>query len=108
EGNGVTGFVAATGESYLCEDTDNDPLYLPGAPDAKSSITVPLVLHDQVIGTFNVESPERNGFSEEDVQFLEIYARDVAIALNTLELLQAQKLTAATESVELISREVAL
>jgi CheY-like chemotaxis protein len=108
EGNGVTGFVAATGESYLCEDTENDPLYLPGAPDAKSSITVPLVLHEQVIGTFNVESPERGGFSEEDVQFLEIYARDVAVAINTLELLQAQKLSATTESVELISREVAL
>ena len=28
-GNGVTGFVAATGKSYLCEDTTNDPLYLP-------------------------------------------------------------------------------
>ncbi len=108
DGNGVTGFVAATGESYLCEDTENDPLYLPGAPGAKSSITVPLVLHEQVIGTFNVESPERGGFTEEDVQFLEIYARDVAVAINTLELLQAEKLTATTESVELISREVAL
>ncbi len=32
QGNGVTGFVAATGKSYLCEDTGNDPLYLPGAP----------------------------------------------------------------------------
>lgn len=108
EGNGVTGFVAATGESYLCEDTDNDPLYLPGAPDAKSSITVPLVLHDEVIGTFNVESPERGGFTEEDVQFLEIYARDVAVAINTLELLAAEKLSATTESIDLISREVAL
>ena len=27
--NGVTGFVAATGKSYLCEDTTEDPLYLP-------------------------------------------------------------------------------
>ena len=30
-GNGVTGFVAATGKSYLCEDTSEDPLYLEGA-----------------------------------------------------------------------------
>lgn len=108
QGNGVTGFVAATGKSYLCEDTANDPLYLPGAPGAKSSITVPLVLHDQVIGTLNVETPEPGRFNDEDVQFLEVYARDVAIALNTLELLQAEKASAATESVELISREVAL
>ena len=33
QGNGVTGFVAATGKSYLCEDTTTDPLYLPGAPE---------------------------------------------------------------------------
>lgn len=28
QNNGVTGFVAATGKSYLCEDTTEDPLYL--------------------------------------------------------------------------------
>ena len=32
EGNGVTGYVAATGKGYLCADTRLDPLYLPGAP----------------------------------------------------------------------------
>ena len=31
EGNGVTGFVAATGKSYLCSDTATDPLYIEGA-----------------------------------------------------------------------------
>ena len=30
QNNGVTGFVAATGKSYLCEDTTEDPLYLEG------------------------------------------------------------------------------
>ena len=39
EDNGVTGFVAATGKSYLCEDTANDPIYLTGAQGAKSSLT---------------------------------------------------------------------
>jgi len=107
-GNGVTGFVAVTGESYLCDDTERDHFYLPGAPNAKSSITVPLIWHDQVIGTFNVESPEPHAFTEQDLQFLEIFARDVAAALHTLELLHAQQVTAASQSVELISREVAL
>ena len=35
EGNGVTGFVAATGQSYLCPDTAHDPLYLEGAAGAQ-------------------------------------------------------------------------
>jgi len=106
--NGVTGFVAATGKSYLCEDTTEDPLYLEGAKGAKSSLTVPLVLHDEVIGTFNVESPEPRAFSESDLQFLEIFSRDVAMALNTLELLVAEKASTAAESVEAIHSAVAL
>jgi CheY-like chemotaxis protein len=108
QNNGVTGFVAATGGSYLCEDTTSDPLYLEGCKGAKSSLTVPLVLHDEVIGTFNVESPEPRAFSESDMQFLEIFTRDVAAALNTLELLRAEKATTAQESVEAIHSAVAL
>lgn len=106
--NGVTGFVAATGKSYLCEDTTEDPLYLEGARGAKSSLTVPLILHDEVIGTFNVESPEPRAFSESDLQFLEIFTRDLAVALNTLELLVAEKASTAAESVEAIHSAVAL
>jgi len=104
--NGVTGFVAATGKSYLCEDTANDPLYILGAAEARSSLTVPLMLHDEVFGTFNVESPRTRAFSENDLQFLELFAREIAVALNTLELLAVEKISTATESTELILREV--
>ena len=108
EHNGVTGYVAATGHAYWCSDTTKDPLYLEGCKGAKSSITVPLMLHDQVIGTFNVESPEPGGFDATDLQFLEIFSRDVAAALNTLELLVAEKATTAAESIEAIHGAVAL
>ena len=108
EGNGVTGFVAATGQSYLCTDTANDPIYLEGAAGARSSLTVPLTYHGTVIGTLNVENAQPNAFDDRDRTFLEIYARNVASALNTLELLQAEKINVATASVEAISRELAL
>jgi CheY-like chemotaxis protein len=108
QNNGVTGFVAATGKSYLCGDAANDPLYLQGAAGARSSLTVPLLHEDQVIGTFNVESPTLHGFGEQDLQFAEIFCREIASALHTLELLSAEKHSTATRSVEAISREVAL
>jgi CheY-like chemotaxis protein/PAS domain-containing protein len=108
EGHGVTGFVAATGQSYLCPDTNQDPIYIEGAENARSSLTVPLIHHGAVIGTLNVESPQPGKFDDRDRQFLEIYGRNIAAALNTLELLQAEKESTASASVQAISREVAL
>jgi CheY-like chemotaxis protein/PAS domain-containing protein len=108
EGNGITGYVAATGKSYLCPDTTRDPLYLEGAEGAHSSLTVPLTVQDKVIGTFNVESPKLDAFGEEDLKFAETFGREVAAALRTLQLLTAEKRSAASQSVEAISRAVAL
>ncbi|MCY2976879.1 MAG: response regulator [Planctomycetota bacterium] len=107
-GNGVTGYVAASGKSYLCRDTANDPLYLEAFKGARSSLTVPIMLHDSLIGTINVESPRVGAFNESDQQFLEIFARDIAVALNTLELLVAQQTNAALQSCEAIHAAVAL
>ena len=106
--NGVTGYVAATGQSYLCEDTTDDPLYLDGLVGAKSSLTVPLIFHEQVIGSFNVESPEVGAFSENDLEVLTSFARGVAVSLNTLDLLAAEKNNAAQQSVDAIHSAVAL
>jgi CheY-like chemotaxis protein/PAS domain-containing protein len=108
EGNGVTGYVAATGKSYLCADTTTDPLYIAGGVGAKSSLTVPLIAGDEVIGTFNVESPRPNAFSTRDLQFTETFSRVIAQALHTLELLSAEKRSTASASVDAVSREVAL
>jgi CheY-like chemotaxis protein len=54
-----------------------------------------------------VESPEPLAFPESDLQFLEIFCRAVAASLNTLELLAAEKVTTAAESVEAIHSAVA-
>ncbi|EMI17372.1 Signal transduction response regulator, receiver region domain protein [Rhodopirellula maiorica SM1] len=108
QGNGITGYVAASGVSYICHDVVNDPLFIPGVADSRSSLTVPLMLHDQVLGTINIESPEINAFGDSDLQFLEIFARDIAFALNTLELLVAQKANTAQQSCDAIHGAVAL
>ena len=43
EGNGVTGFVAATGKSYLCPDTARTRFISKRASGARSSLTVPII-----------------------------------------------------------------
>jgi CheY-like chemotaxis protein/GAF domain-containing protein len=106
--NGVTGYVAYTGRSYLCPDTANDPHYIAGAAGARSSMTVPLKFHDEVIGTLNVESPRVNGFGPDDLQFTELFSKEIAAALHTLDLLSAQQVCTASQSIEAVNKEIAL
>lgn len=94
EGGGISGWVAATGRSYICPDVAKDPRYVPGLDGAGSSLTVPLRLHDQVVGILNVESRETGVFTEDDRQFAEIFGRYIAIALHILKLLVVERHTA--------------
>jgi len=106
--NGVTGFVAFSGESYLCADTSVDSHYIEGAAGAKSSMTVPLKVQDEVIGTLNVESPRINGFGPDDLQFTELFSKEIAAALRTLDLINAQQDCTVLQSIDAVHKEIAL
>lgn len=91
EGNGISGYVAASGRSYICPDTTHDPRYVIGIESARSSLTIPLRLSDKVIGVFNVESTQAHAFTEEDREFAEIFSTHVALALHILDLLVVER-----------------
>jgi CheY-like chemotaxis protein/PAS domain-containing protein len=107
EGNGITGYVAATGRSYICPDVQSDPRYVMGLGDARSSLTVPLRLHDVVVGVLNVESSTPAVFGEEDRQFAEIFANYIAMSLHVLNLLVSERHTTHTQVSGSISADVA-
>ncbi len=107
-GQGITGHVGATGQSYLCPDTQIDTRYRPlGLPDARSSLCVPLRLQDKVIGVWSFESHRVNNFSQEDRQFAELLGHYVALALNMLRLLGLQRRCAADEITETVNAGLA-
>jgi GAF domain-containing protein len=96
-GNGITGYVA-TGRSYLCPDLHADPRFKPwGAPDARSTLAVPVCLDNRVIGVLAFDSHKLDNFTEADREFVEILAGYVALALNTLSLLTVERYSATTE-----------
>ncbi|HEX8324653.1 MAG TPA: response regulator [Tepidisphaeraceae bacterium] len=107
EGNGISGYVASTGRSYICPDVERDPRYVQGLDYARSSLTVPLRLHDKVIGIFNIESRQRAAFNEDDRQFAEIFGRYVAIALNILNLLVTERVETSHKVTDTVNAEVA-
>jgi CheY-like chemotaxis protein len=107
EGNGISGYVAASGRSYICPDVERDPRYVSGLDQAKSSLTVPLRLHDKVIGIFNIESRQRAAFNEDDRQFAEIFGRYVAIALNILDLMIVERVSTSHKVTDDVTSELA-
>jgi CheY-like chemotaxis protein len=107
EGNGISGYVAATGRSYICHDTEKDARYVIGIEHCKSSLTVPLRLHDQIIGVFNIESDQIGFFNEDDRQFAEIFGRYVAMALNMLDVLVVERYTSTGQLANSVVQEMA-
>ncbi|MCE9591927.1 MAG: response regulator [Planctomycetes bacterium] len=107
EGNGISGYVAATGRSYICHDTEKDPRYVLGIHHCKSSLTVPLRLHDKVVGVFNIESADIGTFDEDDRQFAEIFGQYVAMALNILDLLVVERYTTTGQLASSVVQEMA-
>ncbi len=87
EGNGTMGYVAATGKPYVCHDTMTDDRYLIGASEARSSLTVPLQIDEKIIGVLDIESKEVDAFDDQDVQYVLLFSRYVAMALQTLNML---------------------
>ncbi len=107
EGNGISGYVAATGRSYICHDTEKDPRYVLGLQHCKSSLTVPLKLFDKVVGIYNIESDSVGAFNEDDRQFAEIFGRYVGMALNILDLLVVERCTTSGQITDSVVQEMA-
>lgn len=93
EGQGISGYVAATGKSYVCPDVQADSRYREGLENASSSLTVPLMLDDRVVGTLNVESCTTAAFTETDRILAERFGRYIAGAMNVLDLLVIERFT---------------
>lgn len=78
----INGWVALTGQSYLCKDVTKDDHYQAILEDVKSELAVPLKRGDRIIGTLNVESTELAAFTKDHQRLLEALAGQAAIAID--------------------------
>jgi signal transduction histidine kinase len=64
---------------------------LPGLPEAESQIAIPLMIKDQLIGVFSVESEEKRVFTERDEVLMSIVANQAASAIHNARLYRAER-----------------
>ncbi|MFL5861891.1 MAG: GAF domain-containing protein [Solirubrobacteraceae bacterium] len=87
EGSGIAGWVAESRQALVVEDVTADPRF--AADQArrtgyvpKGLMAVPLVRVERVLGVLNVlDRPERRRFSVAEMDLLELFAAQAAIAL---------------------------
>jgi GAF domain-containing protein len=118
DGEGITAWVAATGEPLLAPDVSQEPrfLFLPDAAETRSELAVPLKLalssaegtKTEVLGVLNVESDQLNAFDESDLVVLQSLAHQAAIAIENARLFrntarQVRELRALAEASRIIS-----
>ncbi|MGI5836362.1 MAG: GAF domain-containing protein, partial [Chloroflexota bacterium] len=97
---GITGWVARSGEPLLVPDVNRDTRYklMAGAEDTRAEIAVPLKTKDEVIGVLDVQSDQANAFDESDLVVLQSLAYQAAVAIENARLYeQAQQLAVMKE-----------
>lgn len=97
-GEGIAGKVAESREPMLIQDFDTHKLGLPHHPQRGiySSMSVPLVRYDELVGVLNLNETEGlRRFTKEDLQALGFFAEHAAIAIGNAQLVERDRETIA-------------
>jgi GAF domain-containing protein/two-component sensor histidine kinase/HAMP domain-containing protein len=107
-GQGITAWVASTGEALLVPDVSQDSRYLllPGSEEIRSEVAVPLKTTAGVIGVLDVQSDQIEGLDESDLAVLKSVAHQAAIAIENARLYQQAQQAAALEERSRLARDL--
>lgn len=90
-GQGIIGYVAKTGKTYICGDVSKNHHYFIFDKNTRSEIAVPLKIGDKVIGVINIESYKKDAFNKQDEELLCLIANQAAIAIQNSQLYNSLK-----------------
>jgi Nif-specific regulatory protein len=96
-GEGIAGWVAANNTSLIVNDVDSDSRFYSDISKqinfpTKSILAVPMRVKDRCVGVIEIINKREGGnFSEVDLQWLEIFATQAAIAIQNARFFQQVK-----------------
>jgi len=96
-GEGIVGSVAASGKAEVITDVTSDPRWMGDVSrhfDTRAILAVPLVSRGRVLGVLQLLNPrDRDGFDDDDVRRMRLFAGPVAHALENARLYARLKRT---------------
>ena len=88
---GISGLAAAEERTIIVADVRHEPRYVEFDANVRSTIAVPLLGRDRLIGVLVAESDRPDEFHEDDALLMETLAAQLAIAIENADLLQAER-----------------
>lgn len=95
---GITGYAASSRKFVHVPDVRNDDRYLPGSPDGFSELAIPLIVDDNLIGVFDVETPEGHPIKDYDISLLLSLSTQLALTIAHATYVTKVQLAANTDS----------
>ena len=103
--NSIVGLSAYQKKPRIALDSEADDVFLnnPDIPKTRSEMTLPLIVHDRVLGVLDIQSDQPQAFSVDDLDVLQTLADQIAVAIENMRqlgdartaLMQVEALTAA-------------
>jgi len=86
-------YVSAVGAQLRSEGGADTPatVALPGLADAMSVVAIPLLVRDELVGVFAVESEKAALFDDDDQELIEAVANQAGLAILNARLLQGER-----------------
>jgi sigma-B regulation protein RsbU (phosphoserine phosphatase) len=85
-GRGITGAAVEQRQVIRADNTLQDPRYIRSHADVRSEVAVPLMVHDEVIGVFDLESDQYAYFTDDHVRMLSLLAPQIASSVENARL----------------------
>lgn len=105
--DGVTGFVAGSGEPVLIPDVSRDSRYihLEGS-GTRSEVAVPIIANGIVIGVLDAQSRRPAAFDESDLTVMQALANQAGIAIENARLYARARQLAVLEERQRVARDL--
>jgi len=96
---GLVGHATGEKQARIALDVGEDAVFFdnPDLSRTRSEVALPLMVGDEVLGALDVQSIDRQAFSEEDVTVLQTMADQVAIAISNARLVRRVQQSLETE-----------
>jgi signal transduction histidine kinase len=104
---GLSGWVAATGESLLVPDVSLEPRYVwMQGSQTRSELTVPIRVKGKIIGVLDVQSDQPDNFDNIDLELMRSLANQAGTAIENARLYEQAKQVAILEERQRLAREL--